>query len=153
MVIANVIFDYAKGRYVEKYMLPVGGDNIIVVLLQTSGLQADATLRTNQYLSGLLSAGNTEATFTNYARKVLSAADITVSVNTGTHVNTVDIVDQVWSAAGGAANNSIGALLTCYRPTSGTADSGILVLTKHDYVVSTTGGNLTATVPSIGTAT
>lgn len=134
-------------------MLPIGGDNIVVVLLQAAGLQADATLRTNQFLSGLLSAGNAEATFTNYSRKVLSAADITVSVNTGTHVNTIDIADQVWSAAGGAANNSVGALLTCYRPTSGTADSGILVLTKHDYVISTTGGNLTATVPSIGTAT
>lgn len=132
-------------------MLPIGGDNVIVVLLQASGLQADATLRTHQYLSALLSAGNTEATFTNYSRKVLAAADITVSVNTGTHIVTVDIADQVWSAAGGAANNSVGALLTCYRPTSGTADSGVLVLTKHDYVISTTGGNLTATVPSIGT--
>lgn len=150
---ANVIFDYAKGRFVEKFMLPVGGDNIVVVLLQASGLQADATLRTNQFLSGMLSAGNAEATFTNYSRKVLAAADITVSINTGTHVNTVDIVDQVWNSAGGAANNSIGALITCYRPTSGTPDSGMLLLTKHDYVISTTGGNLTATVPSIGTAT
>ena len=148
---APFIADSAKGRWAEKFLLPVGGDNIVVVLLQASGLQADATLRTNQYLSGLLSAGNTEATFTNYSRKVLAAADITVSVNTGTHVVTVDIVDQVWNAAGGAANNSIGALLTCYRPTSGSADSAILVLTKHDYVISTTGGNLTATVPSIGT--
>jgi len=153
LVITNIIFDYAKGRYVEKYMLPVGGDNIVVVLLQASGLQADATLRTNQYLSGLLSAGNTEATFTNYARKVLSASDITVSINTGTHVNTVDISDQVWSAAGGAVNNSIGALITCYRPTSASTDAQILCLTKHDYVISTTGGNLTATIPSIGTAT
>jgi len=116
-------------------------------------LQADSTLRTHPTLSALLAAGNTEATFTNYARKVLTAADITVSVNTGTHVVTVDVTDQVWTAAGGATNNSVGALLTCYRPTSGTADSGILVLTKHDYVISTTGGNLTATVPSIGTAT
>lgn len=148
-----MIFDYAKGRYVEKFMLPIGGDNIIVVLLQASGLQADASLRTNATLAALLSAGNSEATFTNYARKVLAAADITVSINTGTHVNTVDIVDQVWNAAGGATNNSVGALITCYRPTSGSADSAILPLTKHDYVISTTGGNLTATVPSIGTAT
>lgn len=133
-------------------MLPVGGDNIIVVLLQASGLQADASLRINPTLSALLSAGNSEASFTNYSRKVLAAADITVSINTGTHINTVDIADQVWSAAGGAANNSIGALITCYRPTSGSADSAILPLTKHDYVIATTGGNLTATVPSIGTA-
>src|SRR4051812_40793184 len=150
---APFIFDSAKGRWVEKFLLPVGGDNIVVVLLQSTGLQADATLNNYATLSALLSAGNTEATFTNYSRKVLAAADITVSINTGTHINTVDIVDQVWNAAGGAANNNIGALITCYRPTSGSADSAILPLTKHDYVISTTGGNLTATVPSIGTAT
>lgn len=149
---ADVIFDYAKGRYVEKFMLPIGGDNIVVVLLQATGLQSDASLRTNQYLSTVLGAGNVEATFTNYSRHVLAAADITVSINTSTHINTVDIADQVWTAAGGATNNSLGAFLTCYRPTSGSPDSAILCLTKHTYAVSTTGGNLTATVPAIGTA-
>lgn len=150
---ASFISDSAKGRWVEKYLLPVGGDNVVVVLLQSSGLQADATLNNHQFLSQLLAAGNAEATFTNYGRKVLSAADITVSVNTGTGVTTVDIVDQVWSAAGGASNNTLGALLTCYRPTSGSLDSAVLVLTKHDFATTTTGGALTATVPSIGTAT
>lgn len=150
---ASLIFDYAKGRWVEKYRLPVGGDNILVVLLQTTGLQADSTLNNHQYLSELLAAGNTEATFTNYSRQVLSSADITVSTNTSTGVTTVDTTDRVWNAAGGAVNNNLGALLTCYRQTSATPDSGILLLTKHDYTVSTTGGNLTATVPSIGTVT
>lgn len=147
------MFDYAKGRFVEKYMLPIGGDNIVVVLLQSSGLQADATLNNYQFLSQLLAGGNLEATFTNYSRKVLAAADLTVTVNTGTGVTTVDAVDQVWSAAGGALNNTMGALVTCYRPTSGSADSAILLLTKHDYAASTTGGNLTASIPSIATAT
>lgn len=90
---------------------------------------------------------------TGNTRKVLSAADITVSTNTGTGVTTVDTSDQVWNAAGGAVNNTLGALLTCYRPTSSTPDSGILLLTKHDYTIGTTGGNLTAQVPSIGTVT
>lgn len=148
----NLIFDYAKGRWGEKYRLPVGGDNIVVVLLQSAGLQADSTLNDHQTLAALLAA-NTEATFTNYARKVLAAVDITVTVNTSTGVTTVDISDQVWNAAGGATNNTLGALLTCYRPASSSPDSAVLPLTKHDFAVSTTGGNLTATVPSIGTAT
>lgn len=149
---ANVVFPYAKGRWVEKYSLPTGSDNILVVLLQSTGLQADATLGTYQFLSQLLTAGNTEATFTNYSRHVLTSASITVSVNTSTGVTTVDITDQVWNAAGGATNNTLGALLTCYRPTSASTDSSVVLLTKHDFAVTTTGGNLTATVPSIGTA-
>lgn len=150
---ASFIFDSAKGRWVEKFLLPVGGDNIVVVLLQSSGLQADATLNNHVFLSQLLAAGNTEATFTNYSRKVLSAADLSVSVNTGTGVTTVDAVDQVWASAGGALNNTMGAICTCYRPTSGSLDSAVLLLTKHDFATTTTGGALTATVPSIGTVT
>jgi len=152
LAIANIILDYAVGRWVEKYRLPVGGDNILIVLLQASGLEADATLNNYQFLSDLLAASNNEATFTNYSRKVLSAADITVTPNTGTGVTTVDIADQTWTSAGGAVNNSLGAFLTCYRQTSSTPDSGVLVLSKHDYTQSTTGVNLQATVPSIGTA-
>jgi len=140
------------GRWVEKYRLPVGGDNILIVLLKATGLEADATLNNYQFLSDLLAASNDEADFTNYGRKVLSAADITVTPNTGTGITTVDIADQTWTSAGGAANNSLGAFLTCYRQTSSTPDSGVLVLTKHDYVQSTTGVNLLAAVPSIGTA-
>jgi hypothetical protein len=151
--VASFIFDSAKGRWVEKFLLPVGGDNIVVVLLQSSGLQADATLNNHTSLSQLLAAGNTEATFTNYSRKVLAAADLSVSVNTGTGVTTVDAVDQVWNAAGGALNNTLGAICTCYRPTSGSLDSAILLLTKHDFATTTTGGALTAQVPSIGTVT
>jgi hypothetical protein len=155
-VASPFLFDYAKGRWVEKYSLPLGGDAIGVVLLQASGLQADATLNNYQYLSQLLAGGtgNLEATFTNYARIWLTAASgITISVNTSTGVTTVDIPNQVWSAAGGALNNSLGAFTTCYRPTSSTADSGISLMTNHPFAISVAGGTLTATVPSIGTTT
>lgn len=153
---SNVVFDYAKGRWIDKYALPVGGDQIRVVLLQASGLQSDATLATFQYLSQVLSTGtgsNLEATFTNYSRPTILAAGITITVNTGTGVTSVSIPSQVWNSAGGATNNSLGALLTCYQPTSSTPDTGIQLLTKHDFVTTTTGGNLTATITTIATAT
>lgn len=150
---ANLVCDYAKGRWVEKATLPLGTDNLIVVLLKAGGLPSDTTIKRNQYLSGIFTAGGVEATFTNYTRQVLSAASITIVVNTSTDVVTLDISDQVWSAAGGASNDTLGAFLTCYRPTSSTLDSGILVLTKHDFAATTTGGNLTAAVPSLATAT
>ena len=122
------------------------------MLLKSSGLPADATLNNYATLAAVFAGGAVEADFTNASRKVLSAVDITVTVNTGTGVTTVDIGDQVWTSAGGAVNNTLGALLTCYRQTSSTPDSGILPLTKHDFAVTTTGVNLSATVPSIGTA-
>jgi hypothetical protein len=124
-----------------------------VVLLKSAGLPVDATLNNFQTLAAVFAGGAAEADFTNASRKVLAGVDITVTVNTSTGVTTVDTADQLWTAAGGAVNNALGALLTCYRQTSATADSGILPLTKHDFAVTTSGVNLTAVVPSIGTAT
>lgn len=147
---ANLVFSAAKGRFVDKYSLLLGTDNIVIVLLQSAGLQADATLAAYTNLGALLAATSDEATFTNYSRPVLAAASITITVSTGV---TVAIPSQVWTAAGGVTNNAIGALLTCYRPTSATADSGILPLTKHDFSITTTGGNLTATITTVATVT
>lgn len=148
---ANIVFDYAVGRYVEKFKLPIGGDNILIVLLQSTGLDADSILMAFPTLAALLAA-NTEATFTNYSRKTLSATGITVTTNTTTHITTVDIADQTWTSAGGTTNNTLGALITCYRKVSTDADSAILPLTKHDVSSTTTGNDLKATIPSIGTA-
>jgi hypothetical protein len=133
--------------------LPLGTDNIIVVLLQASGLPTDAVIRDAQFLSNVFSAGAVEATFTNYSRQVQVNTNVVVSVNTSTDIVSLGMASVVWNAAGGATNNSLGALLVCYRPTSASADSAITVLTKHDFVGSTTGGNLTATITTIATAT
>src|SRR5262245_56703170 len=137
------IFSAARGRWVEKFMLPLGTDNIIVVLLKAAGLQADATLDDHLTLASVLGA-NTEASFTNYARKVLTSSDITTSLSSGTW--TVDTADQVWTSAGGAANDSLGALITVYRPTSGSTTAQMLPLTCHPYIQSTNGTDAKATI-------
>ena len=152
----NVVSDFAKGRFIEKATLPVGTDSLLVVLLKTGSLPTDNTLKRTQFLSGILSTGTgagLEATFTNYARKVVAAASITIVVNTTSDVASLDIADQTWNSAGGASNDTLGALLLCYKPASTSLDTAIPILTKHDYSASTTGGNLTASIPSIATAT
>jgi redox-regulated HSP33 family molecular chaperone len=110
-------------------------------------------MRNYQTLAAVTAGGSAEATFTNYSRHALGAADITISVNTGTAIKTVDLSDQSWSGAGGPVNNNLGKLLVCYRPTSSSTDSQILPLTAHDFVQPVAGGTLLATIPSIGTAT
>lgn len=146
---ANLFSEYAYGRWIDKYSLPVGGDNILIVLVQASGLPSDGTLAGYQFLSQVWSGGGVEATFTNYSRHSVTTG-ITITVGATT---TVSIPSQVWNSAGGATNNSLGALLTCYKPTSGSVDSAIQLMTKHDFVASTTGGNLTATITTIGSVT
>lgn len=122
------------------------------MLLKSGSLPTDATLKNCPFLSDVLSAGAVECDFTNYSRIVIGTP-ASISVNTGTGVVTADIPDQIWNGAGGAVNNTTGAFLICYRKTSGAADSVIRVLTKHGYGYGTTGGNMPASIPSIGTAT
>jgi hypothetical protein len=149
---ADIVFNIAKGK-VNELVKRVDADDpvnsaLIVVLLKATGLEADSVLRDYDDLSTLLAAANDECDFTNYARKTLIQTDL--AAPTPDDVNDrqdADFGDQTWTAAGGGTNNSIGALLVCYDSdtTSGT-DANIVPLTKHDFVVTTNGTDLTATV-------
>ena len=146
----NVVFNVALGK-VKYYAELTGGANdaLIVVLLKSAGIEADATIRDHDDLAALLAAANDEADFTNYARKTISSATITVD-DTNNWVD-IDIADQTWTSAGGGTNNTLAGLLVCYDPdtTAGT-DSSIVPLTKHDFSVTTDGSDLTAQIAAAG---
>lgn len=140
----SIINTNALGKFAEKCSLPLGTDNILIIPLQNTGLPSDTTLRNAANLGAIFTAGALEATFTNYgARRALASADITITFNTSTFLVNVAFAAQNWAAAGGALNNTISKIVVAYRPTSGTADSGCLVLATQDYSATTTGGALT----------
>ena len=60
----------------------------------------------------------------------------------------VDFADPVWTAASG---NAVSALLVCYDPdtTAGT-DNDIVPISKHDFVVTPNGGDITAQIATGG---
>jgi hypothetical protein len=122
--------------------LATGSDAVLVLLLKSSGLQVDATLQDYTTLSTML-ASNTEATFTNYGRKVLTSG-LTISQNFTTNVNTVAVGNQTWFAAGGASNDVLGKLVTAYRPLSSSPDSACIPMTAYDFTATTTGSDLIA---------
>jgi hypothetical protein len=131
-------------------MLLQGTDAILVVLLQNTGLPADTTLVNYQTLGAMLAVAN-EATFSNYTRVALSSSAITISRNTGSSPTTVtaSFLPQTWSSAGGAVNNTISKVALAYQPTTGTADSGCLVLATLDYSGTTTGGAFVVTLGTL----
>lgn len=146
---ADGVFNIAKGKLRYYCELPATSDALVVVLLKATGLQSDDALADYSDLAALLAATNDEATFTNYVRKTVTAVTITQD-NVNNRVD-FDIADQTWTAAGGAVNDSLGKLLVCYDPdtTTGT-DSTVVPLTFHDFVVTTSGADLTAVVFASG---
>lgn len=151
---ADIVFNIAKGK-VNEYHDRVDSNDpansaLIVVLLKV--VESDALLRDYDTLAAILAGSNTEADFTNYARKTLTDSSITLSVADDTNDRReADIPDQTWTAAGGATNNSLVKLLICYDPdtTTGT-DSSLIPLTAHDFVVTTNGGDITAQIDALG---
>lgn len=117
---------------------------ITVVLLQAA--EADDTLRDYDTLSALLGAtGNSEADFTNYTRKDITGADVTLTVDDTNNDFTLNLPDQTWNSAGGTTDNTLVKLLLVYDPDTSVSDDTTMVpLTQHDFSVTTDGSDLTA---------
>ncbi len=151
---ANQPFNIAKGRAVEFYNRVKAADpataGFIVVLLKVA--EADATLIDYDTLALLLAGANTEADFTNYARKTVVAADL-VALPAPDDVNDrydVDMPDLTWTAAGGTLDNTLAKAVICYAPDTGGADSTLVPVAHYDFVATTDGNDLVAVVNAAG---
>lgn len=139
---ADGVFNIAKGR-IAYYAGQAGVANAALTIVLLKVAEADDTLNNHDDLGALIVGANTEADFTNYARKQITSSTPTVD-DTGNDVQEV-IADQTWTAAGGATNNTLVKLLVCYDgdTTTGT-DANIVPLTYHDFAVTTDSNDLTA---------
>lgn len=149
---ADGVFNAALGevKRFAKTARDVATEGLVVVLL--SAAEADGTLADYDTLAALLApAGNTEATFTNYTRKVISGADIVITVDDANDWVDIDVPDQTWTNAGGTTNNTLVKALLVHDPDTGVADDAVMVpLTHHDLAVTTDGNDLTLRFASAG---
>lgn len=147
---ADFVFNIAKGQ-AKQYFKNVddgspANSRIIVVPLETTGIEADATLKDHDNLSVLLAGTSNEQT--TMGRKTLAAADITITVDDTNERVDIDVADITWA---GATGNAISALVFCYDPdnTAGT-DADLIPLTKHDFVVTPDGSDIVAQIAAAG---
>ena len=141
---ADGVFNIAKGSFIEK--VRDGAANCGILLLKAN--QAEDDLLDHATLAALLAAANTEADFTNYARKTGITGTITID-NVNNRVDE-DIADQTWTAAGGALNNTLTKAIMYYEESA--ADSGRIPMTHHDFIATTDGNNLNLLVNTSGIA-
>lgn len=140
---ADGVFNIAKGAVAEK--IRDSGTVVLVLLLKAN--ETESALVDHDDLSVLLgAAGNTEADFTNYARKTGITGTITVD-DTNDRVD-VDIPDQTFTSAGGASNNTLTKAIVAYEESA--SDSGRVPLTHHDFAATTDGSDLTLQVNAAG---
>jgi hypothetical protein len=152
--LADFVFNIAKGRVAEFYNRVDTNDPtnsaLVVVVLATSGLESDATLKDKDDLAAVVSGATNEVTNSGYARKVLTDSDLSALAPDDTNDRMdADIPDQTWTAV--AAGDGWSKLIVCYDgDTTGGADSAIIPLTAHDFVVTPDGTDIVAQIATAG---
>jgi hypothetical protein len=141
---ADFVFNNVKGEVKTLCGLSAANDALIYVLLEATGLEADATLKDYDDLSALLAGASNEQT--NQGRKSVTSATITVD-DTNDRVD-IDIADQTYAALGG---NATGKLLICWDgdTTAGT-DANIRPLTAHSFDITPDGTDVSAVIAASG---
>lgn len=144
---ANIVFNIAKGRVVEYYNRVENNDPanaaIILVPIETAGLEADSALVDSDSLTEVLDGTTNEQT--TMGRKTLTDADLAALPAPDDTNDRYDISlpTTTWTAATG---NAISKILVCYDPdtTAGT-DANIIPLTMFDFVVTPSGADIQMT--------
>lgn len=142
---AQVAFNIALGRDVQ-LVRNVCENNpanagILVTLLQVA--ESDALMKDRETLAAVL-ANSTECTFTNYAPKILTNAELTLPTPNHTNDTYAWSTPAVqWVSGGGAVNNSIVKTVFSYCPdVTAIVEANCIPLTAHDAAQTTDGNNV-----------
>jgi len=144
---ANIVFNIAKGRIVEYYNRVESSDPtnaaLILVPIETSGLESDATLIDKDDLAAVLSGTTNEQT--TMGRKTLTDVELAAlpAPDDANDRYDVSLPTVTWTAASG---NAISKILVCYdSDTTGGADSAVIPLTMFDFAQTPSGADIQMT--------
>lgn len=144
---ANIVFNIARGRIVELYNRVKSNDPanaaFVLVPIETSGLESDATLIDADTLAAVLAGTTNEQT--TMGRKVLTDADLAAlpAPDDTNDRYEVSLPTVTWPAASG---NAISKILVCYdADTTGGTDANIIPLTMFDFAQTPSGGDIQMT--------
>lgn len=142
---ADLVFNIAKGKSGYYATLPAANDALIAVVLQSSGLVTDATMKDYDTLDAILAGASNE--HTTLTRRTL--ASVVGTVDDSNDWLDVDATDLSWTAP--AAAEESGAIVICYDPdTTAGDDTTLIPLTKHDFVVTPNGLDVSGVIAAGG---
>lgn len=152
---ANICFNISKGRIAELYARVEGNDPaasaLILVPIETSGLESDATLIDMDTLAAVLAGTTNEQT--TMGRKTLTDTELAAvpAPNDASDYNELSLPTVTWTAASG---NAISKILVCYDNDTGAGtDSNIIPLTMFDFAQTPSGADIQMTTGAFFRAT
>ena len=151
---ANFIFNIAKGRWAEFYDRVKNNDPansaFVLIPIEASGVESDATLIDYDTVQALLAASNNEQS--TMGRKTLTDSDLATipAPDDANDRNERSLPNVTWTAAAG---NAISDLLLAFdSDTTGGTDANLVPVGFYDFAVTPNGSNLTMTGSTFGRA-
>ena len=144
---SNFTFNVALGREVEFHNRVDGDDPtnsaLVLMVLAAAAIEADSVLKDYDTFAALLAGASNEVTNTNYARKVLTQADLTpYTVDDTNNSITLPLANQTFATI--LAGDSWSKLVIGYdNDTTGGTDANIVPVVAQDLFI-----NGVATVPN-----
>jgi hypothetical protein len=145
--VANFVFNIAKGRVVEYYNRVENNDPstsaLIVVVLASTGLEAQSVLEDADTLAAVVSGATNEVTGTGWDRKTLSDTELAAFPTPDDTNNRYAVPIPTFNWTPAAAADDAGALVVCYDANTGAGtDTDLIPLTHHDFTVLTDGNQV-----------
>ena len=144
---ANIVFNIAKGRVVEYYNRVKSNDPansaLILIPIETSGLESDATLIDKDDVAALVAGATNEQT--TMGRKTLTDSDLAAfpAPDDTNDRYEVSLPTVTWTAATG---NAISKIVVAYdSDTTSGADANIIPLTMFDCAITPDGSDVQLT--------
>ena len=144
---ANIVFNIAKGRVAELYDRVKSNDPansaLILIPIETSGLESDATLIDADTVAAVLAGATNEQS--TMGRKTLTDSDLaSIPAPDDTNDrNERSLPTVTWTAASG---NAISKILVAYdSDTTGGTDSNLIPLTMFDFAQTPSGADIQMT--------
>jgi len=144
---ANLVFNISKGRVIELYNRVKSNDPansaLILIPLETSGLEADATLIDVDTVTALIAGTTNEQT--TMGRKTLTDAELAAlpAPTDASDYYEVSLPTVTWTAASG---NAISKIAVCYdNDTTAGTDANIVPLTMFDFAQTPSGADIQMT--------
>jgi hypothetical protein len=143
---ANIVFNISKGRVIEYYnrvkLSDPATSEFVLIPLETTGLEADATLIDVDTVTALLAGTTNEQT--NMGRKVLTDAELAAlpAPTDASDYFEVSLPTVTWLSATG---NAISKIAVCYRASTGAGDGATYPMTMFDFAQTPSGANIEMT--------
>jgi hypothetical protein len=150
--VADFVFNISKGRVIELFNRVDVDDpaaSTLTIIPVDVAAVSDATIKDFDDFAAIIAGGVTERAASNWNRKTLTQADITMPApNDANDSYDIDLADIIWTP--GPTAGAVTDIIICYASVASPTNAQLLPLTQQDFAITPDGSDVTGVVNALG---